>query len=117
MVRDTSREAYNEIKENGLLSERRMQVYDLLFKNGFSTGSELAKLYKEKYSRETPNQSNVLTRLGELLDMDVAYEVRTQKCSVTGRNVIVWGVTGNLPIKLEKVKKVKCEHCKGTGYK
>jgi len=112
-VRRTSLEAYTQIKESGLLSGRRWQVYDALYHHGPCTASEL--FYKMRNMRN-PSHSNVTTRLGELRDMGVAYEVRERLCSITGRNVIEWDVTERLPVKFEKTKRIKCAHCDGRGY-
>jgi len=112
-VRSTSAEAYKAIKENGLLKGRQLEVYMALYEIGASTGSEL--FYHMSKSRN-PTHSNVTTRLGELRDMGVVKEVGQRQCSITKRDVILWEVTTNLPIKLEKVSKVKCKACNGKGY-
>ena len=41
VVRSTSADAYRKIRDEGLLSERRWQVYDALFAHGPCTGMEL----------------------------------------------------------------------------
>lgn len=116
MIRQTSIQAYNDIKFNGLLSKRRWQVYDILFKEGALTGSELAVKFKKQYGVFAPSNTNVVTRLGELRDLGVAYEVKTTICSVTGMKVILWDVTSNLPLSMPKKKpKSPCPCCNGTG--
>jgi DnaJ-class molecular chaperone len=47
--------------------------------------------------------------------MGVVKELGTKLCSITGKNVIEWEVTANLPVKFEKSKENKCPTCKGTG--
>lgn len=111
-VRQTSIDVLNEIKRSGLLSERREQVYESLFIHGPCTASEL--FYRMQNTRN-PSHSNVTTRLGELRDMGVAYEVQERICTVTGRVVIEWDVTDKLPVKFERLKSKKCPHCRGTG--
>ena len=37
------------------------------------------------------------TRLTELMNMGVIYEKSIRKCTITGRNVIEWDLTDNLP--------------------
>jgi DNA-binding MarR family transcriptional regulator len=49
MVREASLIAFKRIKESGVLSERRIQVLELLVQHGPCTGSELALKYKAKY--------------------------------------------------------------------
>lgn len=101
MVRETSRVAYNEIKENGLLSERRFQVYDALTSAGPCTGVELSKVMG--YSDTT--QGNVRARLGELRDLGVATEDGTTFCTVTGRRAIKWVTTNSLPVDVKRKSK------------
>lgn len=98
-VRETSAEAYRTIKENGLLSERRLQVYDYLYQHGPCTANELVN---RAGKRSTLGNQNVVTRLGELRAMGVVKELGTRQCEVTGMRVIVWDVTRELPKKLEK---------------
>jgi len=116
MTRQTSIEAYNKIKDEGLLSERRWQVYDCLYDIGPATGGEVFKEMKRRYGMLVPTNSNTTTRLGELRDMGVVSELGTRTCSVSSQKVILWDCTSNLPIKFEKPNKIKCEHCDGLGY-
>lgn len=116
MTRRTSIEAYNNIKENGLLSERRWQVYSVLFDIGPATGGEVFKEMKKRYGMLVPTNSNTTTRLGELRNCGVVEELGERECSVSGQRVILWDVTDRLPTKLEKPKKIKCPHCDGKGY-
>lgn len=114
MTRKTSIEAYNTIKENGLLSKRRLEVYEALFEFGPCTGGELFRKANAK-QKNIPN-ANIVTRLGELRRVGVVAEVGERKCAATGMNVIVWDVTDKLPLKLEKPIKSKCKTCNGKGY-
>lgn len=113
--RSTSIESYNKIKDNGLLSKRRWQVYDILFKHGALTASELAIKFRIMYESSAPNQLNIGTRLGELRDCGVASEVRSAICSATGMLVALWDVTSKLPLMPPKQKMTACKHCKGKG--
>lgn len=115
MVRETSQEAYFKIKDDGLLSERRWQVYDVLFRFGPLTGNEALRHLKREHGVGGGNAPSIVSRLGELRNSGCAYEVRTRSCSVTGMNVIEWDVTKNLPIKLERPKTQPCPTCKGRG--
>lgn len=101
-VRDTSISAFNYIKENGILSKRRWEVYEVLFYNGPLTGNELfALMGKEKKTY----QSNVVTRLGELRDMGAVVEIGSKIDSITGMTVILWDVTSLVPVRLNKDSK------------
>jgi len=102
MVRKTSIAAFNNIKENGLLSERRFQVYNSLFDCGPATGGEVFEKMREKYGVLIPVNSNTITRLGELRELGVAEELGERVCSISGQNVILWDVTDRLPVKYEK---------------
>lgn len=116
MVRQTSIEAYNAIKNSGLLGPMQWRVYDALYKHGPCTGAEL--FYRMNINRN-PTHSNVTTRLGELRDeYDVVRELPKRRCtrSPIGAIVIVWDVTDRVPIKRNKPKKTRCHHCGGKGF-
>ncbi len=116
MVRETSVEAYRKIKENGLLSTKRMEVYDILYEYGPLTGMELLMKRRVVLGKKSAVDSQVRARLNELRACGVAEEVKTVECSVTGQRVILWDVTPFLPVKMDKARRHKCKICKGTGY-
>lgn len=116
MTRQTSIQAYNMIKENGLLSRRRWEVYDVLFRHGPLTANEVFVKLQEENIGPYNAASNSAARFSELRNSCVIYEVRERQCAVTGMNVIEWDVTDRLPLKLEKTKKIKCKSCDGKGY-
>jgi len=89
MVRETSIECYNEIKSNGLLTKRRLEVYEAIYNFAPCTASEVFKAN----NLET-NQSG---RFTELRNLGVIYEVRTRKCNITKRTAIEWDLTDRLP--------------------
>lgn len=110
MVRQTSIEAYNKIKENGLLAKRTWEVYDTLFNFGPLTGREVFdRLGKKGFTTHTAS------RLSELRDRCAITEVGKKVCSVTGMKVILWDVTDRVPVKLDK-HKTKCKACDGRGF-
>jgi len=96
MVRDTSLSAYKQIKEQGLLSERRLQVYSDLFRYGPCTANEL---YLKMDRKVKSTQANIHPRLGELRESGVVNEITQRQCDVTNRMAIVWDVNSKLPIK------------------
>jgi hypothetical protein len=98
-TRQTSIDCYNKIKQEGLLSKRRLQVYESIFNYAPCTASEV---FNEKNLKT--NQSG---RFTELRDLGVIYEKGERLCSVTGRNVIEWDLTDRLPIKIKKSNKTK----------
>lgn len=114
-VRRTSIEAYNEIKESGLLSKRRWQAYEILFHHGPLTANQLVRLAAEKF----PALKNTWTfnkRLSELRRAGIVDEIAEVPCPLTGRTAILWDCNDRLPLKMDKPRKVKCRHCEGKGF-
>lgn len=98
-TRQTSIDCYNKIKQEGLLSKRRLQVYESIFNYAPCTASEV---FNEKNLKT--NQSG---RFTELRDLGVIYEKGERLCTVTGRNVIEWDLTDRLPVNVKKSNKTK----------
>jgi hypothetical protein len=112
MVRETSLETYRTIQENGLLSKRRWQAYDYVFKHGPCTMRQANKAF----ASQGANSSSIMSRFGELREMGVFRITGTTKDPETGNLMDIYEVVpGALPKKLTKVVKNKCPHCKGTG--
>jgi uncharacterized protein YwgA len=109
MTRETSIEAYHQIKDEGILSKLRWQIYEYVFKNGPVSIRDAARHFKGQYS------NSLSTRFSELRDMGVFKEVGKKIDEQTGRSVLIWDVTKKLPIKLEKKTEQCCPTCKGTG--
>lgn len=97
-MRRTSLATYNAIKESGALSAKRMAVYDYLYNHGPLTGGQLQKALGGGVSESIRN------RVTELVKMGAVYEVKETKCPVTGRNVLLFDVTENMPKDYEKPK-------------
>ena len=104
MVRQTSIDCYNQIKASGLLSKRRFEVYEAIYKNAPCTTNEALKGI---YLSDGNYRSNEGSRTTELRDLGVIYEKSIKKCTVTGRNVIEWDLTDKLPIKPAKLVTAK----------
>lgn len=100
-VRDTSIEALNKIKANGLLSERRLQVYEILFERGPLAGAQVSYLYQQRHGK-TARSETVRNRLTELRDLGVVAEVGHVEDPNTKMRVIQWDVTSRLPQKIAK---------------
>lgn len=113
MIRQTSVDAYNMIKENGLLSQRRFEVYDVLFNHGPLTQGETCDKITPGWKRS--NQSYT-PRFAELKKLGVIIEIGERECSITGRKALSWDVTDKLPLKFEKPTRHKCNMCDGKGY-
>ena len=99
-TRQTSIDCYNQIKKEGLLSKRRLEVYESLLSTAPCTSSEAIRNAKTTFG-----VFGVSSRFTELRDLGVIYEKDIRPCKVTGRNVIEWDLTDKLPIK-EKSKKL-----------
>jgi len=101
MVRETSVEAYHQIRDNGLLSARRFQVYDELFQNGPLTANEVVR----KYQQTNPNikDASLNGRFSELERLGVIRDTGELKIdAISGHHCILWDVTSNLPVKPKK---------------
>jgi hypothetical protein len=97
-TRQTSIDCYNQIKAEGSLSKRRLEVYEAIYNLAPCTSSEA--MSGRLNSINVLSQSRV--RFTELRELGVIYEKRVRKCSVTGRNVIEWDLTDRLPIVIKK---------------
>jgi hypothetical protein len=99
-IRQTSIEVYRQMEREGLLSERRWEAYKILYEYGPMTSNEI---FEKARLHGNPNyRHNTNARMTELRDLGVAVEVGTRECSVTGRTVILWDVTDQLPSRPEK---------------
>lgn len=96
--RDTSVEAFKIIRENGLLSKRRMEVYKYLYENGPCTAKQVTGNLRQGLQ----DSGGYNTRLSELRRMGVVKEVDKVKCDESGQMVILWDVTSEIPKKLYK---------------
>lgn len=115
MTRETSIQAYNQIKDEGLLSALRFQVYESLIENGSMTAQESWHYLRDKAARRGEARINGITpRFSELRELGVVYEKTVRPCKITKRNAIEWEVTDQLPVKKEAIKKEKCPCCGRT---
>ena len=101
-TRQTSIDCYNKIKQEGLLSKRRLEVYEAILSTAPCTSSEAIRNAKTTFG-----VFGVSSRFTELRDLGVIYEKGEKKCSITGRNVIEWDLTDRLPIKFKNKNKTK----------
>lgn len=89
-VRRTSAEAYRRLVDEGLLPQRRREVYAALYTHGPATGTELWRAMGESGAVV---HGNIRARLGELRALGLACEVQERTCRVTDRVTIEWDVT------------------------
>jgi len=112
VVRDTSIKTYYEIIEEGLLGERQVEVYELLYQKPDLTDREItAELHQSDPNYARPRRK-------ELLDMGLIESSGKRKCSITHREVYQWRVLENAPYKkpIKKTDNIQCPTCEGRGW-
>ena len=102
-VAQTSLEAYEYIKANKILGDKKQKVYDIFYEsNRPMTGAEVSGLYKRKYPTSQHSET-IRNRITELSDQGFLEVIGTTTCSTTKRNVSVFQLTKNIvPKKVEK---------------
>jgi hypothetical protein len=98
MPRQTSREVYELIENNGLLSKRRFQTYRALYFYGPMTANEIVDCIQKDGVRVQPH--SISPRLAELERSGAVAASGVRVCSITGYEVTLWDVTAKLPNKL-----------------
>jgi hypothetical protein len=103
-INKNSLDAYNYIKKNGLLSDKRLKVYQIFVNNPDGlTGSEVSDIYKKNYP-SSQHSETIRNRITELRDMGVLDEVCNVICKFTKRNVMKYKSNNNIPVKLQPKK-------------
>ena len=103
MTRETSIEAYHAIRDNGLLSNRRFEVYEYIALNGPCT---INRMLADK-AKAGRNTGSLTGRISELNRMNVIRECGYE-IAPTGHRVTIWETTPDLPGELPK-KETKLE--------
>jgi len=98
-TRDTSVAVFNQIRENGLLSKRRLQVYQYVFQHGPCTAKQATDALTEMSSLRS---DSFRPRFAELEKRGVIEVVGETTCEKTGHKVILWDVTSSLPKKIHE---------------
>lgn len=105
MAEETSIKAFNEVRQNGVLTNLRLRVYEVVCSFGPLTATEM---YTHLYSGKIINSGVFSTRLSELEAMKMIQSSDTRICTITQKTAKVWKATGNtipVPIKKKKTKK------------
>tara|TARA_R110002073_G_scaffold17423_1_gene65505 strand:+ start:706 stop:1128 length:423 start_codon:yes stop_codon:yes gene_type:complete len=102
-MRQTSIDCYNQIKEQGLLSNMRFKVYEAILKKAPCTSGEAFATMTTKENQISQSRA----RFTELRNLGVIYEKGEKQCSITGRNVIEWDLTDRLPVNVKSSNKTK----------
>jgi hypothetical protein len=109
-MRQTSINCYNQIKAQGLLSKLRLATHYAMLYSAPCTAGELQS-YIDKNGIKVKHAWKLLS---QLRDLGVVYEKDERKCNVTGRVVIEWDLTDNLPIKPTTTSNTKKQRVKDT---
>lgn len=112
MVRDTSIKTYYQILDEGILGERQVEVYELLYQKPNLTDREItAELHQVDPNYTRPRRK-------ELLDMGLIESSGKRQCSITHREVYQWRALEQAQYKKlpKKKDKLQCPTCKGKGY-
>jgi hypothetical protein len=104
-MRQTSLLAYDTIKQNNLLSKMQLTAYELLIRHGAATAKELARFAEENPGIIGRMDSDSLhKRMSELKRLGAVVESGVRDCRITGRQAIVWELSGKLPQRPEPRK-------------
>ena len=116
VVRDTSIESYNKLKEEGLLSARQIQVYDMLRSLNYgSIDRQLAFLCNLPIN-------SITGRRHELEEMSLVMSIGKVLDTKTNRNVNTWAINPTpdysmaKKIATERGVRIRCPCCEGKGY-
>lgn len=101
-MRQTSIDAYNKIKNDGLLSRARFQVYDILFNYGPLTAGEVFEIGQRQSFGHLLVKGSICARITELFESGVVAEVGVKNCRFTGHSATLWDVTDKTPIPLKR---------------
>jgi Fe2+ or Zn2+ uptake regulation protein len=111
MIQRTSIDTYHAIKDSGLISEKRLKVFDIFYENPDGlTGSQVSEIYRKNHPTSQHSET-IRNRITELYEMGVLIEVGVVECEYTKRKVMKWCCIDKMPIPLEKkqTKKEKIE--------
>lgn len=114
-MRQTSIEAFNAIRENGLLTGLQFEIYSILFDHGPMTAGEAAQVYRSRHPQTNRQRNEIAKRVSDLRAVGVVREIGARPCKASGMRVLVWDVTDRLPER-ESVRPTACPTCGGCGY-
>jgi len=102
MIQRTSIETYHAIKDSGLISDKRMKVFDIFYQNPDGlTGAQVSEIYR-KQNPTSQHSETIRNRITELVQMGVLTEVGVVECEFSKRSVMKWCCIDKMPIPLEK---------------
>jgi hypothetical protein len=86
IVRDTSRQAYEEMKQANATVQS--SVYDSLAGAGPMTAMEL-----ERFMGRSKSGTQIRARLNELRKLGLVYEAGKSICKISNKKVILWSIS------------------------
>lgn len=102
MVQRTSIETYHAIKDSGLISEKRMKVFDIFYQHPEGlTGAQVSEIYR-KENPTSQHSETIRNRITELVQMGVLVDLGAVECEFSKRSVTKWCCIDKMPIPLEK---------------
>lgn len=102
MIQRTSIDTYYAIKDSGLISEKRLKVFDIFYQNPEGlTGAEVSEIYR-KENPTSQHSETIRNRITELVQMGVLIELGVVECKFSKRKVTKWCCIDKMPIPLEK---------------
>lgn len=114
-MRQTSIEAFNAIRDNGLLTGLQFEIYEILFQHGPMTAGEAAQVYRSRHAHTNRQRNEIAKRVSDLRAFGVVREIGSRPCRATGMRVLVWDVTDRLPER-DSVRLRPCPTCDGRGH-
>jgi len=102
MTQKTSIETYHAIKNSGLISEKRMKVFDIFYQNPQGlTGAQVSEIYRTN-NPTSQHSETIRNRITELVQMGVLAELGVVECEFSKRSVMKWCCLDKMPIPLVK---------------
>ena len=102
MIQKTSVETYYAIKNSGLISDKRLKVFDIFWEHPDGlTGTQVSEIFKNKYP-SSKHSETIRNRITELRNMGVIDEIGVVECDFTNRKVMKFAISNRLPVPLEK---------------
>jgi hypothetical protein len=101
MIQKTSIDTFLHIKNEGLLSEKRLRVYEIFYEYGELTGAQVSEIYRSKYPAAEHSET-IRNRITELVQMNCVKQIGTTQCDKTKRTVHTYISTNELPSQLKK---------------
>ena len=100
--RESSKSVFHQIKNEGLLQKLQLQVYSIIYRHGPLSARMAQEIFNEESTSEKHNDV-VDQRFSELKKVGCIRELdKKQACESSGRMVLWWDVTENLPKKVKR---------------